>query len=74
MKYVFIQEQSVQYSVALMCQLFSVSRGGYYAWLHYTPSNRMLANQRLDEEISGMVQITPVLVNTLRAESYPDVL
>jgi len=22
----------------------------------------------------GMVQITPVLVNTLRAESYPDVL
>lgn len=52
MKYVFIQEQSVQYSVALMCQLFSVSRGGYYAWLHYTPSNRMLANQRLDEEIS----------------------
>jgi transposase InsO family protein len=34
-----------------MCPLFSVSRSGYYAWLHYIPSNRFLANKKLDEEI-----------------------
>lgn len=54
MKYVFIKEHSCHYSVALMCQLFSVSRSGYYTWLHYTPSSRVLANQKLDEEITSI--------------------
>lgn len=52
MKYVFIQEHCCQYSVVLMCHLFSISRSGYYAWLHCTPSKMELANQRLDEEIT----------------------
>lgn len=51
MKYGFIKEHCDEHSVALMCPLFSVSRSGYYAWLHYIPSNRFLANKKLDEEI-----------------------
>lgn len=54
MKYVFIQEHCCQYSVVLMCHLFSISRSGYYACLHCTPSKRELANQRLDEEITSV--------------------
>jgi len=50
-KYGFIKEHCDEHSVALMCPLFSVSRSGYYAWLHYIPSNRFLANKKLDEEI-----------------------
>lgn len=54
MKYAFIQEHCCEHPVALMCYLFGVSRSGYYAWLHYTPSNRVLENQKLDEEIASV--------------------
>jgi putative transposase len=53
-KYGFIKEHRGEHSVALMCSLFGVSRSGYYAWLHYIPSNRFLANQKLDEEIASV--------------------
>jgi len=53
-KYGFIKEHCCQHSVALMCRLFYVSRGGCYAWLHFTPGNRFLANQKPDEEIASV--------------------
>jgi len=34
-----------------MCQLFRVSRSGYYAWLHRPPSAREMANRQLLREI-----------------------
>lgn len=37
-----------------MCELFSVSRSGYYDWLYYTPCNRLVENQKLDKEIMSV--------------------
>ena len=34
-KYEFIKSRCHKYSIATMCKLFSVSRSGYYAWLHW---------------------------------------
>lgn len=34
-----------------MCDIFNVSRSGYYAWLNRSPSNRDLSNKNLDEKI-----------------------
>jgi len=34
-----------------MCQVFEVSRSGYYRWVNRTPSRRDLDNQKLDAQI-----------------------
>lgn len=51
MRFRAIQALSGRYPVAPMCQLFRVSRSGYYAWLHRTPSVREMANRQLLREI-----------------------
>ncbi|MCG9077186.1 IS3 family transposase [Laribacter hongkongensis] len=51
MRFRAIQALSGRYPVAPMCQLFRVSRSGYYAWLHRTPSAREMANRQLLREI-----------------------
>ena len=46
-KYAFMQAHQEEFSVALMCELFRVSRSGYYARLGRSfPSKRTLENQR----------------------------
>jgi putative transposase len=37
----------VEFPVATVCQVLSVSRSGYYDWLRRSPSPRQLANQKL---------------------------
>lgn len=54
MKYGFIKENQREFSVLLMCELFSVSRSGFYAWLTRKPSKRNQANQLLDAKIKSI--------------------
>lgn len=51
MKYAFIRGQRYAHQLATLCRALSVSRSGYYAWLHRKPSVRDRANQRLLLEI-----------------------
>ena len=51
MKYAFIKENQRVFSVLLMCDLFSVSRSGFYAWLTRKPSKRDQENVLLDAKI-----------------------
>ena len=52
MKYVFIKEHSKQFSITLMCQLFKVSRSGFYAYNTRPLSNQQRANDELDKKIT----------------------
>lgn len=54
MRYAFIQDNKHEFSVALMCALFQVSRSGFYAWLTRTPSKRDQANKALDAKIKSI--------------------
>ncbi len=54
MKYVFIKEHSIYYSIDLMCSIFKVSRSGYYDWEKRKPSKRKLENEKLDVEIKSI--------------------
>ena len=51
MKYAFIKDNHKVFSVHLCCELFKVSRSGYYSWLSRNSSQRELNNQRLDTKI-----------------------
>lgn len=51
MKYAFIKDNHKVFSVHLCCELFKVSRSGYYSWLSRKSSQRELNNQRLDTKI-----------------------
>ena len=51
MKFRAIEALTERYPVAPMCQLFRVSRSGYYAWLRRKPSMREMANRKLLREI-----------------------
>lgn len=54
MKYAFIKTNQKDFSVQLCCELFGVSRSGYYAWSKRKPSQRALANRRLDTKIRAL--------------------
>ncbi len=51
MKYRFIREHTGLFRVGKMCQVFTVSRSGYYAWLNRTPSRRKKQDGKLQELI-----------------------
>lgn len=51
MKYAFIEQQTGQHRVSILCKTLSVSRSGYYAWRKRPASTRALANQSLLSEI-----------------------
>jgi putative transposase len=53
-KYGFIKEFSKQFSVAIMCALFNVSRSGYYSFVKRAVSKRELANKELDAKIKSI--------------------
>ena len=54
MKYAFIKTNQQDFSVQLCCELFGVSRSGYYAWSKRKPSQRAIANRRLDIKIKAL--------------------
>lgn len=47
----FIKNHSEEFSVSLMCEVFDVSRSGFYEWQSRIPSPRTIANEHLDEKI-----------------------
>jgi hypothetical protein len=51
MKYAFIKENRQCFPVQLYCELFSVSRSGYYGWLNRSNSQRALSTRALNEKI-----------------------
>lgn len=51
MKFRFISENQGTFKVGRMCQLFNVSRGGYYAWLKRPKSHRSRENEKLKAKI-----------------------
>jgi len=53
-KYAFIKTHHHTLSVQLCCELFSVSRSGYYSWLTRKPSQRERDNRRLDVKIKAL--------------------
>ena len=76
MKYAWIQEQGDSFPVALMCNLLSVSRSGYYASIDREPSPRAQRQQRIwdsvrqvhaeTDGIYGSYKIAKVLCQQLR--------
>lgn len=51
MKYAFIKKHKAIHSIQLMCKVFTVSSGGYYAWVKRPESPRSQSNQQLDTKI-----------------------
>lgn len=51
MKYSFIYEHRFEFRVEKMCEVFDVSRRGYYAWLDRPLSERKLRKERLAKRI-----------------------
>ncbi|WP_228375592.1 IS3 family transposase [Methylomonas denitrificans] len=53
-RYEYMKKHRVDYSLVAMCQCFSVSRSGYYAWLQRKPSQRLQRREVLDEQIKTL--------------------
>jgi len=51
MKYDFIQSHSSIFAVKKMCEVFKVSRSGYYHYIHRDISNRAIENSKIVEKI-----------------------
>jgi putative transposase len=48
-RYRFIDSQAGQHPIGLLCRVLAVSRAGYYAWRKRPPSQRTMANQKLQQ-------------------------
>jgi len=53
-KYGFIKEHQSEFCIMSMCKILNVSRSGYYDWLNHKPSNREVANLRLEHNIKAI--------------------
>ena len=51
MRYRFIDSQVGQHPISLLCRVLAVSRAGYYAWRKRPPSQRTMANQKLEQAL-----------------------
>jgi putative transposase len=51
LRFAFILEYREVFPVGLMCQVLKVSRSGYYAWCHRTPSAQAERREQLTEQI-----------------------
>jgi putative transposase len=51
-KYAWRHQQPTAFTVSRMCQILAVSRSGYYAWLHRSPSPHAGADQQVQEKVS----------------------
>ena len=77
MKYVWIEANRDQYSVARMCRQLEVSRTGYCQWKKRDPSERSVANAALDARITAIYESSkrsygrPRIVRSLRDCGVP---
>jgi putative transposase len=55
-KYAFVREHRDRFTIALMCEVFGVSRSGYHDWLKRLPSARDQENTRLRTAILRIYQ------------------
>ncbi len=70
MKYAFIASYECYYSVKRMCKVLKVTRSGYYAWYHRTPSQREQYNQMLLEVIQKVFQASRRTYGSPRVHAY----
>ena len=54
MKYAFMHSNTGQFSISAQCEVFGVSRSGYYAWRHRqaNPCRRKMERERLDNLVA----------------------
>ena len=77
MKYVWIETNRDQYSVARMCRQLGVSRTGYCQWRRREPSERSMANATLDAQVATIHESSkrsygrPRIVRSLRDCGVP---
>jgi len=53
-KYRFIKHHRFKFPVGKMCQMFKISKSGYYNWLNQGPSRRWSENEALTVAIHGI--------------------
>ena len=53
MKYAWMKENAATFKISAMCRALSVSRSGYYEWLHRPLSQRGQDDQALAAQIQG---------------------
>jgi len=58
MKYRFIEKHQERNSIGRMCELFGISRSGYYAWKKRKPSQREQYHQTLIDQIRRIHQLS----------------
>ena len=46
-----MKQHKLKYPVEMMSKVLDVSKGGYYNWLNYGPSDRWLENRKIIELI-----------------------
>ena len=74
MRFRFIREHADTFSIGRMCQVLSVSRSGYYAWLRRSESPRSRRNRRLLIDIKAVYRASrqnygsPRVYQALRAQ------
>ena len=57
-KFQFIDAEKDSFSVKLMCQVFKVSRPGYYAWKSRSVSDRVLRDEALTKQIKASHELS----------------
>ena len=76
MRYSFVDRHSDRWKIGRMCDLLSVSRSGFYAWLRRAPGLRSTSNIDLVHEISKIYEEgkgeygSPTICQTLRQKGY----
>ena len=76
MKYAFIEDKKVYYSICRLCEVLKVSRSGYYSWKLRKPSLQLLRKQQLLSDIERIYVAShrsygsPRIQAQLRSEHY----
>jgi len=53
-KFRFVQEHRETFRVGKMCEVLKVSRSGFYAWLRRQPSQRILEDETIAEQVHSV--------------------
>jgi putative transposase len=76
-KYALIEQFSARFRVTIMCKALSVSRSGYYRYLHRKPSDKQCRHQALRHQVATLFAHfkqrygAPRLARSLRAANIP---
>lgn len=66
MKYAWMKAHVEQFGISAMCRALTVSRSGYYEWLHREPSQHDQADQALAEQIEAHFETNRRVYGTRR--------